>query len=172
MITIPHWIEEPWVGKLAIIPRPRGGDWLEDEVRSWRKSGLDVVVSLLTPGEISDLDLLQEKHYSRDNDLQYLSFPIVDRSVPTSRKDVLDFLKKLDKLLAEGKNVGVHCRQGIGRAALIAASLLVLAGLDTEAAFQRVSTARGYDVPETPEQKEWVAKLERLLTDSVLKQKF
>lgn len=167
MRTEPYWIEGTWAGKLAIIPRPRGGDWLEDEVRSWQKFGLDVVVSLLMPGEISDLDLRREKEYSQANDLQYLSFPIVDRTVPTSRKEALDFLKKLDKLLAEGKNVGVHCRQGIGRAALIAASLLVLAGLDTETAFQRVSTARGYDVPETPEQKEWVTKFERALTDSV-----
>jgi hypothetical protein len=32
--------------RLAIMPRPRAGDWLEDEAISWRRQGLDTVVSL------------------------------------------------------------------------------------------------------------------------------
>jgi hypothetical protein len=27
-----YWIEGPWAGHFAIVPRPRGGDWLEDEI--------------------------------------------------------------------------------------------------------------------------------------------
>jgi hypothetical protein len=27
-----YWINIPGDGKLGIIPRPRGGDWLEDEI--------------------------------------------------------------------------------------------------------------------------------------------
>jgi hypothetical protein len=45
------WIPGPWVGKLAILARPRGGDWLADEVEGWRDAGLEVVVSLLSKGE-------------------------------------------------------------------------------------------------------------------------
>src|SRR5437870_3377638 len=48
------WIEAPWQGRLAISPRPRGGDWLEDEVREWRLAGVEAVVSLLTSDEITD----------------------------------------------------------------------------------------------------------------------
>ena len=36
MHTELYWIPGPWLGRLAIMPRPRGGDWLEDEIRSWR----------------------------------------------------------------------------------------------------------------------------------------
>jgi len=39
---------------------------------------------------------------------------------------------------------------------LLAASLLVASGIEPEAALQRVSSARGFSVPETPEQKQWV----------------
>jgi predicted protein tyrosine phosphatase len=68
-------------------------------------------------------------------------------------------LKDLSRLLASGKNIGVHCRQGIGRSALITTSLLVLSGLSPELAFQRVGAARGCEVPETPEQRDWVIAL-------------
>lgn len=40
METEIYWVPGPWPGRLGIIPRPRGGDWLGDEVRSWRASGL------------------------------------------------------------------------------------------------------------------------------------
>jgi protein-tyrosine phosphatase len=156
MRTELYWIEAPWQGKLAILPRPRGGDWLEDEVRGWRAAGVDVVVSLLTSDEVADFDLAQEGSLCEAHGIDFRPFPIVDRSVPASRKATLDFVKKLAKLLMDGKSIAIHCRQGIGRSALIAASLLVLGGIAPEAAFQRVSEGRGCSVPETSEQRQWL----------------
>lgn len=163
MRTELHWIDGPWLGQLAISSRPRGGDWLEDEVRSWQQAGLDVIVSLLTHDEIASLDLAAEAQLCQVHGLQFLAFPIVDRSVPSSRRAALDFVKKLEDDLAEGKRVLIHCRQGIGRSALIAACLLVMSGVDPETAFQRVSAARGVVVPETPEQRKWVVELAQKL---------
>ncbi len=154
-----YWIESNWPGKLAIIPRPRGGDWLEDEVAAWKEAGLDVIVSLLEADEAADLDLRQEGNLSQAAGLEFISFPIVDRDIPVSREETLVLLHRLTRLLAAGKNIGVHCRQGIGRSALIASSLLVLSGLTPEQAFQRVGAARGCVVPETSEQREWVIAL-------------
>ena len=162
MKTDIYWIEGPWHGRLAILPRPRGGDWLADEVRSWKKAGINIVVSLLTPDETSDLELTQESKLVHVDGLEFLSFPIVDRSIPASRGAALEFVRKLGDALEQGKHVGIHCRQGIGRSAVIAASLLVLSGLDPEIAFQRVSDARGVSVPETPEQREWVITLSQV----------
>lgn len=162
MRTELYWIEGPWPGKLAILPRPRGGDWLEDEIREWRVAGIDVVVSLLTSNEVAELELGQESRLCEVHGIEFRSFPIVDRSVPASRKATLDFVKKLAKLLAEGKSIAIHCRQGIGRSALIAASLLVLTGIAPEAAFLRVSEGRGCSVPETSEQRQWLMEFARL----------
>ncbi len=159
MRTELYWIEGPWPGKLAILPRPRGGDWLEDEVRGWRAAGVDVVVSLLTSDEVADLELAQEGSLCEAHGIAFCPFPIVDRSVPASRKATLDFVKKLAKLLTEGKSVAIHCRQGIGRSALIAACLLVLSGMIPETAFVRVSEGRGCSVPETSEQRQWLMEL-------------
>lgn len=156
MKTELYWIEGPWQGKLAILPRPRGGDWLEDEVREWRAAGVDRIVSLLTSDEVADLDLAQEGALCEAQRIEFRSFPIVDRSVPASRRAALDLVKDLAELLAEGKGIAIHCRQGIGRSALIAGSLLVLFGIVPEAAFQRVSEGRGCSVPETSEQRQWL----------------
>lgn len=158
------WIEAPWEGRLAILPRPRGGDWLEGEVREWRLAGVDVIVSLLTSDETAELDLAQEARFCRENGIQYLSFPIMDRGVPTSRRATLEFAKKLEILLAAGKVVAIHCRQGIGRSALIAACVLIFGGISPEVAFQRLSAARGCSVPETAEQRQWVIQFARELT--------
>ena len=158
MTIKPYWIEGPWEGKLAMVPRPRGGDWLEDDMLSLRQAELDIIVSLLTSDEVIKLGLDREEHCSSSNGLLFLSFPIVDRSVPASQMATLDFVQRLEKELAKGKKIAIHCRQGIGRSAVIAACLLVLAGLDPEKAFERISAARGYSVPETTEQKQWVRK--------------
>jgi protein-tyrosine phosphatase len=138
------------------MPRPRGGDWLEDEVRSWRRSGVDVVLSLLTPDEIAELSLADEQELCRANGIQLLSFPITDRGVPSSKQATLEIVTKLAEYLTDGKCVVIHCRQGIGRAALIAVCLLVLSGMDLEKAIQRVGAARGCPVPETLEQRRWI----------------
>ncbi|MGH7449842.1 MAG: protein-tyrosine phosphatase family protein [bacterium] len=159
-----YWIDGPWPGRLAISSRPRGGDWLEDEVRAWQQAGLDMIVSLLTDDEIADLDLAREAELCQRYDLQFFTFPIVDRSVPSSRRQTLDFVRKLNDALTEGKNLLIHCRQGIGRAALIAACLLILSGEDSETAFQRVSAARSVSVPETSEQRKWVIKFAQALS--------
>jgi len=156
MRTDLYWIEAPWPGRLAISSRPRGGDWLEDEVRSWQRADFDVVVSLLTSDEITGLDLTQEGKLCQDYGLQFISFPIVDRNVPSSKRIAVELVRKLDETLTAGKRVVIHCRQGIGRAALIAAALLVSSGVDPETAFHQISAARGVAVPETPEQRKWV----------------
>src|SRR3989442_8012453 len=156
MTTELSWIEGPWPGRFAILPRPRGGDWLEDDVCSWRQAGLDVVGSLLTREEIVDLDLTQEAKLCQAHGVQFLSFPIADRGTPTSRWATLDLVRQLEQALTQGKSLAIHCRQGIGRSALIGACLLVSVGVDHETAFRRVSTARRCSVPETAEQREWV----------------
>jgi protein-tyrosine phosphatase len=152
-----YFIQGPWKGWLAIVPRPRGGEWLEDEVQALREGGLDVLVSLLTPTEAVELGLTDEAITAQATDVQFLQFPISDYGVPTSTEDVLAFLEKLDKALTEGKNVGIHCRQGIGRSATIASSLLVLRETEPDEAWNRVAAARGRPVPDTSEQREWVA---------------
>jgi protein-tyrosine phosphatase len=141
------------------VPRPRGGDWLTDEIHAWRDAGIDVVTSLLTPEEVAEFELQEEAVRSRVEGLEFVSFPIPDYSVPTSRQDLARLVNRLEAALDMGKNVAVYCRAGIGRSSVIAASLLVSAGIDPEEAFHRIEKARGRPVPDTAEQRAWVARL-------------
>lgn len=118
MLTELFWIGGPWPGRLAISPRPRGGDWLEDEMRAWRHAGVDIVASLITPDEALDLELQREEVISVAHDMRFLSLPIVDRSVPVSDTEAAEFVGLLDSELRRGRNVVIHCRQGVGRAGL------------------------------------------------------
>jgi hypothetical protein len=45
-------------------------------MRAWRRAGVDVVVSLLEPGEAADLELADETTHSEANGIEFHSFPI------------------------------------------------------------------------------------------------
>jgi protein-tyrosine phosphatase len=143
------------------MPRPRGGDWLEDEVRAWRDAGVDLVVSLLEESEVTDLDLAAEEELAHANNVEFVSFPLVDRGIPESGDTVWELATKLALGLSQGTNVAIHCRQGIGRAALVVIATMLRLGVDAEAAMERVSKARGRVVPETTDQREWLVEFAR-----------
>jgi len=113
MIPKLYRVTGSWPGKLFLSSRPRGGDWLGDEVLGWRRSGIDTVVSLLTSEEEQELDLVEEASEARKHDLAFVSFPIPDRGVPSNASTLTNFLENIHRDLQHGKNVLVHCRQGI-----------------------------------------------------------
>lgn len=143
-------------GHLSTMARPRGGDWLLDEIIAIREAGVDILVSLLTADEVDELDLSREATYCQSQQITFLSFPIPDLTAPPFSPPTFAFLTQLQTLLSEGKHVAIHCRMGIGRSSLIAASLLVLQGFSPDRAFDLISAARGHIVPDTPEQRSWV----------------
>ena len=67
------WITGPWRGRLGIVPRPLGDEWLDDETRAWREAGIDVIVSLLEPGEEAELALVGESASSAASGLEFRS---------------------------------------------------------------------------------------------------
>lgn len=156
MWTKLHWVDGPWPGKLALAARPRGGEWLEDEIVRWRRAGANTLFSLLTPEEESELDVGQEAAKARAHEMNFLSYPIPDRKVPDCEGDLARALEKLEAELTAGRNVVLHCRQGIGRTGLVAACLLLTKGVDAESAVKLLSAARGMPVPETSEQRRWI----------------
>ncbi len=156
MRTELYWLTGGWPGRMALAGRPRGGDWLEDELAEWHRSGIDVVLSLLTPEEERDLDLAAEKRESKAQGMDFISYPIPDREVPSSEAELSVILEHVGRALSSGKNVVVHCRQGIGRSGLVAACLLVSKGSTPDSAIERLSAIRGVSIPETSEQRRWV----------------
>lgn len=156
MRTQLYWIECSGPGRLAILPRPRGGDWLEDEVANWRREQVQVVASLLTPDESRELGLSDEAQLCQAAGITFVSFPVADRGVPASKTALAGIARQLAGLLEQGQTVGVHCRQGIGRSALLAAAVLSATGIPADAALERIAAGRGAPVPDTAEQRDWI----------------
>jgi protein-tyrosine phosphatase len=154
-----YWIETGIPAKLAIMPAPRGGRHLEGEIRSLKREGADVLVSLLTSEEDEALALEYERAACSGHGIEFRSFPIPDRRVPTSTEAFLRFIDTLHYDLLQGQSIVAHCRAGIGRSSLLLAALLRREGLSTDDAFRRITQARRMLVPDTPEQLRWVENL-------------
>ena len=154
------WIDgEPPPG-LAIVLRPRGNDWLEDELLRMKRGGIEVLVSLLEADEAADLGLSQENEIAIKMGIAYCSFPIPDRHVPPNLARFRDFTAGLAAQLRAGTRIGVHCRGSIGRASITAACALIHLGWNADAALAAIESARGCQIPDTLEQRQWILNFE------------
>lgn len=150
-----HWIDLPAGRRIAIMARPRPDDWLDVDVAGWRARGLDVIVSLLEPEEVSDLGLLREAALCRASGIEFLSFPIPDRGVPEI-PDAARIAESIAAGIADGRSIAIHCRAGIGRSSVVAACAMICLGIEVGDALSRIKEARGVSVPDTEEQRDWI----------------
>jgi len=142
--------------RITIVARPRGNDWLCDELRALSHEGIDVLVSMLTDEEANDLGLRSEPAECRAAGIRFVNVAIPDRSVPPDQSDLLSTVQQLAELVRSGR-YRVHCRASIGPSSMHAASRLVRLGCDASKLFYAIESAGGCSVPATPEQKQWVA---------------
>lgn len=150
------WIEStPPVG-LAVVLRPRGDDWLSDELVRYKQNGVDVLVSLLDPNEAISLGLKDEGPLAEAAGMQFLSYPILDVHVPANVASFHAFVAGLADRLSARERIGVHCRGSIGRATVTAACTLIHLGWKAKDALKAIQAARGCEVPDTTEQLRWI----------------
>jgi protein-tyrosine phosphatase len=142
-------------GWLSIMARPRGGDWLLEELHGLRRIGVEVLVCALTEAEQVELGLTEEATACTTAGLEFVAIPIPDRGVPDEHtlRAVVD---QLHATVTAGRHVVIHCRAGIGRASLLAGAVLVREGLSPERAWQKLAEARGMAVPDTEQQRRWL----------------
>jgi protein-tyrosine phosphatase len=156
-----QWIEQNRPGRLGVMARPGKSDSPENDLREASQEGVDIVISLLSPEDVAKYKLEGEPEIAEQCGLDFKSFPIQDRQTPPANAATLAFLRARLKDLEKGKDVVFHCSSGRGRTGLMAASLLVLQGIDPDKAMKRVRGRRLTPVPDTHEQMEWVRDLAR-----------
>jgi protein-tyrosine phosphatase len=156
-----YWISEVTIGRLGIMARPRSGEWLRDEVSGWCNAGLKAVVCLLESSEIRELELHDESILCEASQIEFISFPITDRGVPSSVRQTVKLADRVVSLLRDESSVAIHCRAGIGRSSLIAACVLLKLGFRREELFPLLSRVRGVPVPDTPAQVQWLTTFSR-----------
>src|ERR1700722_11107915 len=155
----PYWVDTGNPLRLAIVPRPRGGDWLDDELDQMKRAGVDVLVSMLQADENAELGLSSEAELCEARGIVFRSCPIPDRETPLSTASFSRFVEDLRAEAHAGRSVAVHCRASIGRSSLLLATLLTAEGFAPDDAFRRLTLARGLRVPDTADQVRWVERL-------------
>ncbi|SFR17272.1 Cyclin-dependent kinase inhibitor 3 (CDKN3) [Lentzea waywayandensis] len=150
-----YTVARPGPGAVSTMGHPAGGVYLEGKIRELRRLGVDVLVSAQTDSERAECDLVDEERVVVAAGLRYVCFPIEDRSVP----DVASagaVVRPLHSLYLSGAHVVFHCWAGIGRSSLLAGLLLGMDGVEPESAWRLIAEARGFPVPDTAAQREWL----------------
>lgn len=151
------WVKGPYA--LAIMPHPRGGAALDEDIARLRARGVDVLVSLMEPEEAAGVGLAAEAETCARHGIEFSSYPVPDHHTPSSAADAMAFAARLVPRLRAGEGIVLHCYAGLGRSATMALVTLRLLGLSLHDAVARLSEARGLAVPESREQLRWVAAL-------------
>jgi protein-tyrosine phosphatase len=151
-----YWIDLPSPWRLAIMARPRSGDWLVDEIQGWSLENVSVVASMLERDEVVELGLEQEASLCASSGIEFVSYPIADRSVPLAKSETHRLAQRLASDVQSERAVAIHCRIGIGRSSLLAACTMHYLGIEPIAAFEAISKSRGLTVPDTEAQRQWV----------------
>lgn len=142
--------------RLGIMARPRGGQWLDSEIRQLKKQEITALISLLERQEVTELELQEEKNRCIEHGIEFYNLPIPDRSIPDSKNAVQLLIAFIQSQLSTGKNVVIHCRMGIGRSSIIAGAFLLTEGYNAKDIFNHISGLRGLKVPDTAEQIRWL----------------
>lgn len=163
MFTKIYWIHQYENGaRIGIMPRPRGNEWLEQEISMLKKQRVGHVVSLLELEEIRELGLTKEQRLCENAGINFINFPIRDRDVPSSQEKLNFLISELSKAIENGSCVIIHCRMGIGRATIIAGCVLLKSRFKTYDIIQKIGKARGFQVPDTEAQIKWLMLQENL----------
>lgn len=121
--------------------------------------GIDTFLDLTSEGERRPYEALLPAG------VEYRRCGMRDHGLPDSREQMLQILTDLQRWLARGRRVYVHCRAGIGRTGMVIGCHLVQRGHAGESALRELNrlwlgsarAASWPSVPETAEQADFVA---------------
>ncbi|MDD3786973.1 MAG: dual specificity protein phosphatase family protein, partial [Hydrogenophaga sp.] len=122
-----HWIVP---GKLAGTAEPGLSHSIDYDLDLLARIGVTHLISL------TEKDLDQEA--LGRHGLQNIHLPVFDRETPSIAQTYM-LLRRMQKLLDEGKVVAVHCKAGIGRTGTVLAAWMIReGGLSTSSAIERL----------------------------------
>ena len=110
---------------------------------------------------ISELGLRDQQSLCLKHEIEYINFPIADRSIPAKGGKIELLIDQLYQKIQTGNSVVIHCRMGIGRCSIIAGCILLKVGFKTEQVLQIITAARGLKVPDTDQQVQWLKDREK-----------
>lgn len=145
---------------MTILPGRRDRDRsVEEDLRVIQDESIRRILCLITEDEFETYGVsdLKAKYASAGLDVRYM--PIRDQSVPAA-EPLAQALDWIDKSVAAGERVLVHCVGGLGRSGLLAAAYLIRKkSMSAGEAIEAVRSARGPRAVETRRQEEFLEDL-------------
>ena len=86
---------------------------------------IDVLVSVIEMFELTDLGIADLRDRCAAAGVEWLSYEVVDGSVPKNPSEYALFVGEIVRRLNEGKRVVIHCKGGLGRTGFTAACTIV-----------------------------------------------
>jgi protein-tyrosine phosphatase len=121
---------------------------VEAGVRAWRESGVGLVLSLIEDWEIPRRAPGLFEVLARQR-IGLRRYPIADFGVPRETLEFGRLLRDVGERLTAGEGILVHCNAGLGRTAVVLASILKAHGLaaDPVTELRRIYRASAMEEP-------------------------
>lgn len=119
-------------------------DRIENDLQCISNWGAKIIVTLLELREIAALGIATLPGSILSKEMLWLHLPMGNNVLPEEgfEEKWRSAREKLLQCLQQGERILIHCKEGIGRSALVAARLLIEAGIDPEKAISAVRKAR------------------------------
>lgn len=125
---------------LFMMPKPDSNQ-LDHDIQFYQSQGVNTVISLLLPDEMTRLGLKDEAEVCKKHGLEFIHFSVKDMDVPN-----IDALKSLNTQLKQkvenGHSIAIHCHGGRGRAGTVAITLMQELGYTASQATQLAQEGR------------------------------
>ncbi|VAW69735.1 putative protein-tyrosine phosphatase [hydrothermal vent metagenome] len=137
-----------------------GGNWernLEHDLKTIQAWGARVLVSLMEEHEFDLLGIADFMDILSASTFEWFHLPIKDMQIPDSafEQQWSTIGPLLQQQLKAGESIVIHCRGGLGRTGLLAARMLVEAGISPVNAVADIRTARAHSI-ETYAQENYI----------------
>lgn len=119
-------------------------DRIENDLQCISNWGAKAIVTVLDIHEIAALGVAALPARIVARDIIWLHLPMSNNLLPEAKFEEKWCLvrDKLLHFLQQGERILIHCKEGVGRSALVAVRLLIEAGIDSDHAISAVRKAR------------------------------
>ncbi|KIN74069.1 Dual specificity protein phosphatase [Sulfitobacter guttiformis KCTC 32187] len=131
---------------------------LHDDIKTTRSAGVTTLISLLEPDEAKRCGLEKEAEICNSFDITFQNYPIRDMHLPEPAAFAA-FAEQIAIRIRAGENVALHCYASIGRSGMLTCAILGHFGYIGATAIAHTSKMRGQQIPDTPQQVEFITQI-------------
>ncbi|GLZ87421.1 protein-tyrosine-phosphatase [Metapseudomonas resinovorans] len=152
-------------GKLIFTPCPGTKDTTLDEALvTLQQAGASAVITLMPSSELAANGAEAIAQQCQRLGLDWFQLPVADEQVPLDDFDQAwgQSKQQILSLLGGGKHLAIHCKGGSGRTGLIAARILIEAGVPRTDAIAQVQALRPKAI-QHPAHVNWISQFDASL---------